>query len=180
MRRLLRVTRIAMLLRFCVPRLFYSGSPDLRERTVSGNSARIVSPPPCSFGECIIRLALFPSQLRSICPSSHICLSHGQSSPSNLPSSSPLPGGQRFTRCVLTPPPSQDGALVFFQCMLANVKPMYTHQPGVHVKYVYPDGKMVHFSHKFETKELQLSYASRVMIVCFCVTVLLCATRIAM
>lgn len=55
-------------------------------------------------------------------------------------------------------PRTQDGALVFFQCMLANLKPMYTHQPGVHVKYVFPDGKMVHFSHKFETKNLELSY----------------------
>jgi len=51
----------------------------------------------------------------------------------------------------------KDGGLVFFQCMLANLKPMYTHQPGVHVKYVYPDGKIVHFSHKFETKNLELS-----------------------
>lgn len=87
-----------------------------------------------------------------------MCLSHGSRHPRICLLHLLCRGASAFhDTCSLTPP-SQDGALVFFQCMLANVKPMYTHQPGVHVKYVYPDGKMVHFSHKFETKELQLSY----------------------
>jgi len=51
----------------------------------------------------------------------------------------------------------KDGGLVFTQMMLANFKPLYTHQPGVHVKYVSPDGKITHFSHKFETKNIELT-----------------------
>jgi len=52
----------------------------------------------------------------------------------------------------------KDGGLLFFSTMLANVKPMYTHQPGVHVKYTPPppDGKNTHFSQKYDTKNLSL------------------------
>jgi len=51
----------------------------------------------------------------------------------------------------------KDGSLLFFAAMLANLKPMYTHQPGVHVKYVPIEGKNTHFSQKFDTKSLRLS-----------------------
>jgi hypothetical protein len=54
----------------------------------------------------------------------------------------------------------KDGGLLFISTLLANLKPMYTHQPGVHVKYVPPPpatGKNVHFSQKFDTKSLVLS-----------------------
>jgi len=51
----------------------------------------------------------------------------------------------------------KDGSLLFIQGLLGSVKPMYTLQPGVHVKYVDPSGKATHHSEKFETKHLNLS-----------------------
>jgi len=48
----------------------------------------------------------------------------------------------------------KDSSLIFIQAILANLRPMYTHQPGVHIKYVDPTGKATFFSHKYETKHL--------------------------
>jgi hypothetical protein len=48
----------------------------------------------------------------------------------------------------------KDSSLIFIQAILANLRPMYTHQPGIHIKYVDPSGRATVFSHKYETKHL--------------------------
>jgi hypothetical protein len=42
---------------------------------------------------------------------------------------------------------------------------MYTHQPGIHVKYAPVSGKNTHFSQKYETKNLELRYHLTVFVI---------------
>ncbi|KAL6056224.1 putative cell survival pathways protein [Balamuthia mandrillaris] len=51
----------------------------------------------------------------------------------------------------------KDGALIFLQFVLANLKPMYTHQIGVHIKYVDPAGKCTVYSNKYDKKSFSLT-----------------------
>jgi len=47
----------------------------------------------------------------------------------------------------------KDNSLIFIQAIMANMKPMYTHQVGIHIKYVSPAGKATFFSHKYDSKQ---------------------------
>jgi len=51
----------------------------------------------------------------------------------------------------------KDGSLLFFQGLIANIRPMYVHQPAFHVKYVSAEGACTQYSQKFDTSQLELS-----------------------
>jgi len=47
----------------------------------------------------------------------------------------------------------KDNSLIFIQAIVANMRPMYTNQVGIHIKYVNPAGKATFFSHKYGDKQ---------------------------
>jgi hypothetical protein len=47
----------------------------------------------------------------------------------------------------------KDNSLIFIQAILANLRPMYSNQVGIHIKYVNPSGKFTDFSHKYGDKQ---------------------------
>jgi hypothetical protein len=47
----------------------------------------------------------------------------------------------------------KDNSLIFIQAIVANMRPMYTNQVGIHIKYVNPAGKATFFSHKYADKQ---------------------------
>jgi len=47
----------------------------------------------------------------------------------------------------------KDNSLIFLQAIMANMRPMYTNQVGIHIKYVDPNGKSTFYSHKYGDKD---------------------------
>jgi hypothetical protein len=47
----------------------------------------------------------------------------------------------------------KDNSLIFIQAIMANMRPMYSHQVGIHIKYVNPAGKATFFSQKYDNSK---------------------------
>lgn len=47
----------------------------------------------------------------------------------------------------------KDNSLIFIQAIMANMRPMYSHQVGIHIKYVDPTGKATFFSQKYDNSK---------------------------
>jgi len=47
----------------------------------------------------------------------------------------------------------KDNSLIFLQAIMANMRPMYTAQVGIHIKYVDPAGKATVFSQKYDNSK---------------------------